>query len=206
MKKKRIAFRVFSGNRLTIPLLLNVWEKNRLDRHFRILAVDGEPGRLTGAQLAALRGSDVCIYSFMTPHLPLIAAEVKALGPAGPTRPLLVAGGPHVTGEQELARACGFDILFRGPGEENFLRFGRDLLAAGIRARSQAGSVPGRHHAARRRGHRPGVGRVPSVQPIRADRAAAGDRPRLLLEMPLLPDRRHPAPLSRSGFHRALPG
>lgn len=142
MKKKRIAFRVFSGNRLTIPLLLNVWEKNRLDRHFQILAVVGEPGRLTRAQLAALRGSDVCIYSFMTPHLPLIAAELRALRPAGRTRPLLVAGGPHVTGEQELARACGFDILFRGPGEENFLRFGRDLLAAGIGALSQAGHYP----------------------------------------------------------------
>jgi B12-binding domain/radical SAM domain protein len=141
VKKKRIAFRVFSGNRLTIPLLLNVWEKSRLDRHFQILAVDSEPGRLTGAQLAALRGSDVCIYSFMTPHLPLIAAEVQALRPAGRTRPLLVAGGAHVTGEQELARACGFDILFCGPGEENFLRFGRDLLA-GIGARDHADQYP----------------------------------------------------------------
>ncbi len=142
MKKKRIAFRVFSGNRLTMPLLLNVWEKDRLDRHFQILAVAGEPGRLTGAQFAALRGSDVCIYSFMTPHLPRIAAEVQALRPAGRARPLLVAGGPHVTGEQELARACGFDILFPGPGEETFLRFGRDLLASESGARSLAGHDP----------------------------------------------------------------
>lgn len=142
MKKKLIAFRIFSGNRLTIPLLLNVWEKNRLDRHFRILAVDGEPGRLTTAQFAALRSSAVCIYSFMTPHLPLLAAEVKALGRAGRPQPLLVAGGAHVTGEQELALACGFDILFCGAGEETFLQFGRDLLAAEFNARGLADRFP----------------------------------------------------------------
>jgi radical SAM superfamily enzyme YgiQ (UPF0313 family) len=132
--KKRIAFRIFSGNRLTVPLLLNVWEKNRLDRHFEILAIDAEPGRLTAAQNTALRSSAACVYSFMTPHLPLLAAEVKMLRATGRPQPLLVAGGPHVSGEQELARACGFDVLFSGAGEETFLRLGRDLLAGKILA------------------------------------------------------------------------
>ncbi len=129
MKKKRVAFRIFSGNRLTLPLLLNIWEKEGLDRHFDILLVDAEPGRLTGKETAVLQASDVCVYSFMTPHLPLFAAEIKNLRSAAAVPPLFAAGGPHVSGEQELALACGFDILFRGAGEGTFLKFGQDLLA-----------------------------------------------------------------------------
>ena len=127
-KEKRVAFRVFSGNRLTIPLLLNIWERHGLDARLGIQAVMAEPGRLTAAQAAALLSSDACVYSFMTPHLPLIAGEIKGLRGRGHGGPLLVAGGPHVAGEQELARACGFDLLFGGAGEEEFLQFGRDLL------------------------------------------------------------------------------
>ena len=46
IKKRRVFFRVFPGNRLTMPLLLNVWEKNGLDRHFDIRLADSAPGRL----------------------------------------------------------------------------------------------------------------------------------------------------------------
>jgi B12-binding domain/radical SAM domain protein len=136
LKKKRVAFRIFSGNRLTMPLLLNIWEKNGLDRHFDILLVDAEPGRLSGAQGAAMKTSDVCVFSFMTPHLPSVAAEIRDLRSAAMASPLLVAGGPHVSGEQELALACGFDILFSGAGEMTFLKFGQDLLAGKLNAGS----------------------------------------------------------------------
>ena len=136
MKKKRVAFRIFSGNRLTIPLLLNIWEKAGLDRQFDIVLVDGEPGRLTARETRTLLGSDACVYSFMTPHLPLVAKEVRVLRAAGKTPPLLAAGGPHVSGEQDAALAGGFDILCRGAGETVFLQFGLDLLAGKIKAGS----------------------------------------------------------------------
>jgi len=134
LKKKRVAFRVFSGNRLTLPLLLNIWEKNRLDTRFEISFAAGEPGRLTAGQIAALKTSDVCVFSFMTPHLPLFAAEIKNLRAAGKAAPRLALGGPHVKSERDLARACGFDILFSGAGEEPFLRFAHDLLGEKIKA------------------------------------------------------------------------
>jgi B12-binding domain/radical SAM domain protein len=133
VKKKRIAFRIFSGNRLTMPLLLNIWETDGLDRHFEISLVDAEPGRLSGGEIRELCASDACVYSFMTPHLPSVAAEIKGLRSAAKALPLLVAGGPHVTGEQELASACGFDILFPGAGETAFLEFGRDLAAGKLK-------------------------------------------------------------------------
>ncbi|MCJ7524657.1 MAG: radical SAM protein [Candidatus Aminicenantes bacterium] len=135
MKKKRVAFRIFSGNRLTLPLLLNVWEKNGLDHHFDIFFAAAEPGCLSAAQSAALRASDVCVFSFMTPHLPLFAAEIRSLRVAGKSAPRLAAGGPHVSGDRELARACGFDILFSGAGEDSFLRFAHDLLGEKITAK-----------------------------------------------------------------------
>ena len=127
-------FRVFSGNRLTLPLLLNIWEKNRLDTRFEISFAAGEPGRLTAGQVAAMMASDVCVFSFMTPHLPLFAAEIKNLRASGKASPRLALGGPHVSGERDLARACGFDILFSGEGEEPFLRFAHDLLGEKIKA------------------------------------------------------------------------
>lgn len=133
MKKKRIAFRIFSGNRLTIPLLLNIWEKDGLDRFFEVILVDAEPGRLNGKEILALHASDACVYSFMTPHLPQVAEEVRDLRSAAKGPPLLVVGGPHVSGEQELALACGFDLLFSGAGETTFLQFGRDLLAGKLK-------------------------------------------------------------------------
>jgi B12-binding domain/radical SAM domain protein len=134
LKEKCVAFRIFSGNRLTMPLLLNVWEKNGLDRHFDIVLITGEPGQLKGKEILALQASDVCVYSFMTPHLPPVAEEIRRLRSAAKAPPLLVAGGPHVSGEQELALACGFDILFSGAGEMAFLKFGQGLLAGKFKA------------------------------------------------------------------------
>lgn len=144
MKKKRVAFRIFSGNRLTMPLLLNIWETNDLDRHFDLVLIAAEPGRLTGKETRALLGSDACVYSFMTPHLPALAAEIAAVRTAAEVPPLLVAGGPHASGEQEIALACGFDILLRGAGERIFLKFGRDLLAGKL----QPGGEPVVYRAA----------------------------------------------------------
>ncbi|MBN2346871.1 MAG: TIGR04013 family B12-binding domain/radical SAM domain-containing protein [Candidatus Aminicenantes bacterium] len=133
-RKKRVAFRVFSGNRLTLPLLLNVWEREGIDRFFDIALLDAEPGSLSPSQASALRSSDACAYSFMTPHLPRIAAEIEALRASGGVRPLLVAGGPHADGDPALALACGFDVVFSGGGEAAFRRFGLELLRGGLAA------------------------------------------------------------------------
>lgn len=132
LKKRRVIFRVFPGNRLTMPLLLNIWEKNGLDRCFEIQLADAAPGRLSLSQTGIVGADDVFIYSFMTPHLPWVAEEIGRLRSGAGVVPLLAAGGSHVSGESELALRCGFNVLFRGPGEKTFLQFGRDLLAGKI--------------------------------------------------------------------------
>jgi B12-binding domain/radical SAM domain protein len=127
--KRRVFFRVFPGNRLTMPLLLNIWEKNGLDSLFDIQLVDAAPGRIALQQTGTVGADDIFIYSFMTQHLPWVAEEIKRLQSGTGVVPLLAAGGPHVSAEPELAVACGFKVIFRGPGENTFLQFGRDLLA-----------------------------------------------------------------------------
>jgi len=120
MKKRRVVFRVFPFNRLTFPLLLNVWENAGIDNHFDIIITEKPIGGKDG---------DVIIYSFMTPHLPLIHNEITELKKKDV---LIVAGGSHITGCTELPLKIGVDILFKGVGEEMFLQFGNDLITGNI--------------------------------------------------------------------------
>lgn len=123
MKKRRVFFRIFPFNILSFPVLLNVWEQNNIDKDFEIRFIDSSDAL---GQIK-FREGDVLLYSFMTPYLPLVHNEIAGIKKSNPGV-LIAAGGPHVTGEQELAAAAGFDILFAGGGEENFLLFGHNLL------------------------------------------------------------------------------
>lgn len=120
MKKRRVIFRVFPFNRLTFPILLNSWESKNIDKYFEIIIAENPVDTEDG---------DVLIYSFMTPHLPLIHKELKELTGK---KVLKAGGGPHITGDVELPKKMGFDILFSGEGEETFIQFGRDLLTGEI--------------------------------------------------------------------------
>jgi len=117
--KKRVIFRISPSNRLSFPVLLNVWEKNDIDKEFEII-IRHEP-----LSPADIRTDDVILYSFMTSVLPDIYAEVKEIN----RKDILIAGGgPHIAGDRELPFKMGFDTIFVGPGERNFLQFGMDLL------------------------------------------------------------------------------
>jgi len=117
MKKKRVIFRTFPFNRLTFPTLLNSWEQDGLDSQFEIIIAE-EP--------VDIFDGDVIIYSFMTPHLPIISEEIKSLGGKDI---LIAAGGPHINGDTELPEKMGINVLFKGYGEETFREFGNDLLS-----------------------------------------------------------------------------
>ncbi len=118
-RKRRVFFRVLPGNRLSFPVLLNVWEKHHIDKEFEIIRCE-QP-----EILEQIKKGDIVLYSFMTPDLPLIHREVASIKTSGA---FIAAGGSHISGEQVLARKIGFDVLFVGPAEETFLKFGLDLL------------------------------------------------------------------------------
>lgn len=120
--KQRIISRISWYNRLSFPVLFNAWEQEGIDREFEIVIIEEKPGP------EFYRPGDVVLFSFMTPDLPEVCREVAAIKNRWKSDVLVAAGGPHVTGEQELAFMVGFDVLFVGPAERNFARFGRDLL------------------------------------------------------------------------------
>ena len=117
--KRRIIFRITPSNRLSFPVLFNVWEKNRIDHAFEIII------RPTPLDPGDLHRGDVILYSFMTSTLPAIHQEITQIRKK---KVLIAGGGPHISADQELPFKMGFDTLFQGPGEGNFLHFGLDLL------------------------------------------------------------------------------
>lgn len=122
LRKRRVIFRIAPYNRLSFPVLLNAWESIQVERHFEIIIRD-KP--LFFAPHPSIARDDVILFSFMTPYLPLVHQEIKKVKETGA---IIAGGGPHITGEQELAFEIGFDILLVGPGETNLLTFARDLL------------------------------------------------------------------------------
>ena len=122
LRKKRIILRVTPFNRLSFPVLLNALENSGLDQHFEII-IRYKP--LTESPFQIIEKGDAVLFSFMTPHLPEIHEEISQLKESGAW---IAGGGPHITGEQELALETGFDVLFIGPGEKNVVTFARDLL------------------------------------------------------------------------------
>lgn len=122
VRKKRVIVRTTQYNRLSFPLLLNVWESHNLDSHFEIIP-RGFP--LNQPPYQEIEKNDVVLFSFMTPHLPQVHEEIRYLEPFGA---VIAGGGPHICGEQELATEMGFHYLFVGPAENTFLQFGQHLL------------------------------------------------------------------------------
>lgn len=119
--KRRLIFRRTPTNQLSLPILLNVLETHEMDGELEIV--------VTG-DLPVLAGGDVVAYSFMTPHIPAVQQEIRRIN-----RPdiLIVGGGPHISGDRELAFKIGIDILFPGSGETAFLQFARDLADRDIK-------------------------------------------------------------------------
>jgi B12-binding domain/radical SAM domain protein len=121
--KRRIIFRVSPQNCLSFPVLLNAWEKNGIDKEFEIVI------REVPLETGEIRSGDVILFSFMTSLIPYIHNEILQIKKAGQKDIVIAGGGPHITGEQELARQVGIDILFIGAGERSFVQFGMDLTA-----------------------------------------------------------------------------
>ncbi|MCU0273654.1 MAG: TIGR04013 family B12-binding domain/radical SAM domain-containing protein [Acidimicrobiales bacterium] len=119
-----------------------------------LAAVEQELGPEPGLDLRLARGLDETVaasaealaagrrvlvaWSFYSPEVPVVAAELARcraeLGPAA----LHVVGGVHATAEPAATLALGFDLLIAGEGEEPFVR----LLVA-LRDDAPLDDVPG---------------------------------------------------------------
>ncbi|MCD6505540.1 TIGR04013 family B12-binding domain/radical SAM domain-containing protein [Candidatus Poribacteria bacterium] len=66
---------------------------------------------------------DVICYSFRTSELEIIREEVRAMREAYGDKIVLIAGGPHPSGDPYGALKLGFDKVFTGPCEEEMASF-----------------------------------------------------------------------------------
>lgn len=119
--------------------MIAVLRESRVNRYTintlsAILDACGVPWTAAGSREAAAlalaegpRAGSLILYSFMTPHLLDVRAEVQELRDAHPDA-LFLAGGPHASADPEGTLAAGFDHVFMGEAERTLPAF----LAAGI--------------------------------------------------------------------------
>jgi len=123
-KKIPFIFRVTRSNRFTIPVLLHTLEKDRWDKVFDLKTAD----TFRDLVRAAEEKRALIAYSFMTPHLPDVWREIRRLKKTCKTGSLLIAGGPHPTGDPDGTLEMGFDAAISGDGETGLPLFIRTFL------------------------------------------------------------------------------
>ncbi len=123
-----LALRKTRENRYTLPVLLGCVEQEGLSRDFRILIADSleEITREAGSQEA------IIAFSFMTPNLARVRAEVEGLRKTLHKNSLFLAGGSHATGDSEGTLRLGFDFVFWGESERTFPDFLRQFLSGAV--------------------------------------------------------------------------
>jgi B12-binding domain/radical SAM domain protein len=122
-KKMPLLFRVNRSNRFTIPVLLNTLEKSHWNKTFDVRLVESFQN-LT--RMASLEGG-VIAYSFMTPDVPEVWGEIRKLKRKMKNGLVLLAGGPHATGDPAGTLRMGFDAVVCGDGETGLPMFCRKL-------------------------------------------------------------------------------
>lgn len=116
-------------NRFTISYLMSVLQQEGMEGDFNISFF-----RDVRALDAIFAGEDVkkrptvFMFSFMTPLLPPVMELLGRIreGVANARlseSALLIAGGPHVTGDPESGLRMGFDLVFSGEGEASWVEF-----------------------------------------------------------------------------------
>ena len=78
---------------------------------------------LTPSDRIAPSPGDVICYSFRTSELEMVKEEVKEIREAYGGRVVLIAGGPHPSGDPYGTLELGFDKVFTGPCEEEMASF-----------------------------------------------------------------------------------
>jgi len=110
----KIIFRQTPENRFTIPFLLNVLEKDNIDKNFSIQVVSSIDQLIKECKSAK---PAIVAYSFMTPQMPEIWKEVQEIKKQLPKQAFLMAGGPHPSGSPEQTLQMGFDMVIAGSAE-----------------------------------------------------------------------------------------
>jgi B12-binding domain/radical SAM domain protein len=124
-KKHKLGIRLTDSNRFTIPVILNQLESAELDHFFEVMILQNFQDVL---QFVHQKPVGLLVYSFMTPHLPMIIEEVNRIRKTTNRGLKLLAGGPHTSGNPLSSLKMGFDYAYAGPVETGFIRFIQNYL------------------------------------------------------------------------------
>ncbi len=136
--KPRFYFYESAINRFSMAYLLFMLEKAGYREKFDITIFASDK------ELAGIfekdefnRQASVFVYSFMTVLLPEVMRQVPEIRAASARKSregevLIIAGGPHVTGDPGSGKKIGFDLVFCGEGENSW----PDLLENAYRSGS----------------------------------------------------------------------
>ena len=127
MSTNLVAFVIEGYNRYSIAALAGILDQEL--PYLRLAFLQGGTG--LGQQvreLAAHHRRVVLAFSFMTPQFPKVIATLEGLYPL-PDNVILIAGGPHPSGDPLGTLQLGFDVLVLGEGEVTFPELLRRLFA-----------------------------------------------------------------------------
>ena len=122
--RPKLIFRKTRENRHTLPRLLGILEGEGLNLDFHVQLGNSiqEVIQLVGEEMAVIG------FSFMTPHVMDVKAEVQRLRKGFGEKVRIVAGGPHPAGDPQGTLHLGFDCVFVGEADQTFPAFLRHYL------------------------------------------------------------------------------
>ncbi len=135
MKNDMVVFVVEGYNRYSIAALAGI-----LDQELPELPVTFVQSRVLPEQIEELARQHrrvVLAFSFMSPQLPQLLPILVELQ-SRPEHIIMVAGGPHASGEPAGTLGMGFDVVVMGEGEVTFPTLLRRIFAG-----ESYGDVPG---------------------------------------------------------------
>ena len=112
-----IIFRKTPFNHFTLPVLFNLLERPKWEKHFKPIIADSFSSM---RNKIPANGHSLIAYSFMTPQLPEIEKEISQLRKIIHKNTVVIAGGPHPSGDPVNTIKIGFDGVSAGEGESTF--------------------------------------------------------------------------------------
>jgi B12-binding domain/radical SAM domain protein len=125
-----LTFVVEGYNRYSIAALAGVVHQELPQLPVAFIEGKKDPGKVADQVRALARQQRrvILAWSFMSPQLPRILPMLAALEPR-PENVIMVAGGPHASGDPLGTLAMGFDALVLGEGEVTFPELLRRIVA-----------------------------------------------------------------------------
>lgn len=120
-KKIAVFFRLTPYNKNSINALTSSVEKSEISKEIGIYYFEKVSNLKEKIKKNSKNQTPIIAYSFNSIEFPLIKKELKLLKKTLKPNPLYICGGPHPSGNPEECLQAGFNAVFTGEAEKEFL-------------------------------------------------------------------------------------